>query len=71
MKNPQAVAKVFGKFSESWAHGGNSTNQIKRLAVDPNNTGVSTLDGIDAATGIAPAATLLRIIKSANRRRKR
>ncbi|MBK8383500.1 MAG: T9SS type A sorting domain-containing protein [Ignavibacteria bacterium] len=54
-ENPQAVAKVFGKFSESWAHGGNSTNQIKDW-LDPNNTGVSTLDGIDAVTGIAPVA---------------
>ena len=54
-ENPQAVAKVFGKFSESWSHGGNSTNQIKDW-LDPNNTGVSTLDGIDAVTGIAPVA---------------
>ncbi|MEO8446978.1 MAG: T9SS type A sorting domain-containing protein [bacterium] len=51
---PQNVQKVFGKLSESWAHGGASNNQLKDW-LDPNNTGVFTLDGIDAVTGVAPA----------------
>jgi PKD repeat protein len=51
--NPQSVRKVFGKLSESWAHGGNSSNQLKDW-LDPNNSGVQTLDGIDDITGIAP-----------------
>ncbi len=54
-ENPQAVTKVFGKFSESWAHGGSSTNQLKNW-LDPNNSGVTTLDGIDAVTGVAPVS---------------
>lgn len=54
-ENPQAVTKVFGKFSESWAHGGSSTNQLKNW-LDPNNSGVTTLEGIDAVTGVAPAS---------------
>ena len=54
-ENPQAVTKVFGKFSESWAHGGSSTNQLKNW-LDPNNSGVTTLNGIDAVTGVAPAS---------------
>ncbi len=54
-ENPQSVYKVFGKFSESWAHGGSSANQIKDW-LDPTNSGVSTLDGIDAVTGIAPVS---------------
>lgn len=52
-ENPQAVQKVFGKFSESWAHGGNSTNQLKDW-LDPTNTGLTTLDGIDGAPGLPP-----------------
>lgn len=51
--NPQSVQKVFGKFSESWGHGGSSTNQLKDW-LDPNNSGVMTVDGIDAVTGIPP-----------------
>ncbi|MBS1518130.1 MAG: T9SS type A sorting domain-containing protein [Bacteroidetes bacterium] len=51
--NPQSVQKYFGKFSESWAHGGNSSNQLKDW-LDPNNSGVLTVDGIDDVTGIAP-----------------
>ena len=54
-ETPQTVYKVFGKFSESWAHGGSSTNQLKNW-LDPNNSGVTTLDGIDAITGVAPAS---------------
>lgn len=53
--NPQIVSKVFGKFSESWNHGGNSTNQLKDW-LDPNNTGVSTVDGLDAVQGSAPVS---------------
>jgi PKD repeat protein len=52
-ENPQVVAKVFGKFSESWSHGGNSTNQLKDW-LDPVNTGATTLDGIDGAAGLPP-----------------
>lgn len=51
--NPQSVTKYFGKLSESWAFGGASNNQLKDW-LDPNNSGVSTLDGIDAVTGVAP-----------------
>lgn len=54
-ENPQAVYKVFGKFSESWAHGGSASNQLKNW-LDPNNTAVTTLDGIDAVTGVAPVS---------------
>lgn len=54
-ENPQAVQKVFGKFSESWAHGGLPTNQLKDW-LDPNNSSVSTLDGINDLTGIAPVS---------------
>ncbi len=53
--NPQGVQKYFGKFSESWAHGGSSFNQLKEW-LDPNNSGVQTLDGIDDVTGVAPVA---------------
>ena len=52
-ENPQAVYKVFGKFSESWAHGGSASNQLKNW-LDPNNSAVTTLNGIDDLTGIAP-----------------
>lgn len=52
-ENPQAVVKVFGKFSQSWEYGGNSSNQLKDW-LDPNNSNVSTLDGIDQLTGVAP-----------------
>lgn len=53
--NPQSVQKYFGKFSESWAHGGSSSNQLKDW-LDPNNSGVMTVDGIDDVTGVAPVA---------------
>lgn len=52
-ENPQAVYKVFGKFSESWGYGGSSTNQLKDW-LDPNNSNVMTLDGINDQSGIAP-----------------
>ncbi|HJY62978.1 MAG TPA: T9SS type A sorting domain-containing protein, partial [Ignavibacteria bacterium] len=52
-ENPQAVWKVFGKFSESWAYGGSPSNQLKSW-LDPNNTNIMTLDGIDAVIGSAP-----------------
>ncbi|HMQ68103.1 MAG TPA: T9SS type A sorting domain-containing protein [Ignavibacteria bacterium] len=54
-ENPQIVTKVFGKFSESWAHGGSSTNQLKNW-LDPDNSNVITLDGMDDITGVAPVA---------------
>lgn len=52
---PQSVQKYFGKFSESWAHGGSSSNQLKDW-LDPNNTGVMTVDGLDDVTGIPPVS---------------
>jgi PKD repeat protein len=52
-ENPQVVSKVFGKLSESWAHGGTSTNQLKDW-LDPGNTGVTILEGIDGSAGLAP-----------------
>jgi PKD repeat protein len=52
-ENPQAVYKVFGKFSESWGYGGSSSNQLKDW-LDPNNSNVITLNGINDQTGIAP-----------------
>jgi len=54
-ENPQAVYKVFGKFSDSWGYGGSSTNQLKDW-LDPNNSNITTLDGINAVTGTAPLA---------------
>ncbi len=54
-ENPQSVQKVFGKFSESWTHGGNTDNQLKNW-LDPNNSSVATLDGIDDLTGVAPVS---------------
>lgn len=60
--NPQSVQKYFGKLSESWAHGGSSTNQLKDW-LDPNNSGVSTLDGIDDVTGVAPVANFTSSIQ--------
>lgn len=51
--NPQLVRKVFGKFSESWAYGGSPSNQLKDW-LDPNNSGVQTLNGLDDLTGVAP-----------------
>ncbi|HRJ85973.1 MAG: PKD domain-containing protein [Ignavibacteria bacterium] len=54
-ENPQAVSKVFGKLSQSWGYGGSSTNQLKDW-LDPNNSSVNTLDGINAVTGSAPIA---------------
>lgn len=53
--NPQIVTKVFGKLSESWGHGGSPSNQLKDW-LDPNNSNVNTLDGIDDITGVAPVA---------------
>jgi lysyl endopeptidase len=53
--NPQSVYKTFGKFSESWAYGGNSTNQLKNW-LDASNTNVMTLDGMNDLVGVAPAA---------------
>jgi PKD repeat protein len=52
-ENPQVVSKVFGKLSESWAHGGTATNQLKDW-LDPSNTGQSILEGIDGQAGLAP-----------------
>ncbi len=52
-ENPQGVYKVFGKFSESWSYGGSSTNQLKDW-LDPNNTNISILDGINDLQGVAP-----------------
>ncbi|MBN8585696.1 MAG: PKD domain-containing protein [Ignavibacteria bacterium] len=54
-ENPQAVYKVFGKLSQSWGYGGSSTNQLKDW-LDPNNSNVNTLPGINAVTGSAPVA---------------
>ncbi len=51
--NPQAVTKVFGKLSRSWDYGGSAGTQLKDW-LDPNNSGIQTLDGIDAVIGIAP-----------------
>lgn len=53
--NPQSVRKVFGKFSESWAYGGSPATQLKDW-LDPNNSGVTTIDAIDDLTGVAPSA---------------
>lgn len=53
--NPQIVQKYFGKISESWAHGGSSTNQLKNW-LDPNNSGVTTLNGINDLTGVPPVS---------------
>jgi len=60
---PQSVQKYFGKFSESWAHGGSSSNQLKDW-LDPNNSGVPTIDGIDDVTGIAPVANFTSNIQT-------
>jgi PKD repeat protein len=54
-ENPQAVTKVFGKFSESWGYGGSSSNQLKDW-LDPNNSAVTTLEGINDLQGVAPFA---------------
>ena len=62
-ENPQSVYKVFGKFSESWAYGGSSANQLKDW-LDPNNSGVTTLDGIDDITGVAPASNFTSNIQT-------
>ena len=62
-ENPQAVSKVFGKFSESWGYGGSSSNQLKDW-LDPNNSNVMTLEGIDAVTGIAPFSNFTSNIQS-------
>lgn len=61
--NPQSVQKYFGKFSESWAFGGSSTNQLKDW-LDATNTGVATLDGIDDVTGVAPISNFTSDIQS-------
>ncbi|NOS83795.1 MAG: T9SS type A sorting domain-containing protein [Ignavibacteria bacterium] len=52
-ENPQAVYKVFGKLSESWGYGGSAGNQLKDW-LDPNNSNIVTLDGINDQVGIAP-----------------
>ncbi|HMQ80289.1 MAG TPA: T9SS type A sorting domain-containing protein [Ignavibacteria bacterium] len=54
-ENPQAVTKVFGKFSQSWGYGGSAGNQLKDW-LDPTNSNVITLDGIPALTGVAPVS---------------
>jgi PKD repeat protein len=54
-ENPQIVSKVFGKFWASWDYGGNPASQLKDW-LDPGNTNVMTLDGIDAVQGSAPFA---------------
>lgn len=61
--SPQTVYKYFGKFSESWAHGGASSNQLKDW-LDPNNSGIQTLDGIDDVTGIAPVSNFTSNIQA-------
>jgi PKD repeat protein len=53
--NPQLVQKYFGKFSESWAYGGSSASQLKDW-LDPNNSNVMTLEGMDDLTGVAPVS---------------
>ncbi len=60
---PQSNIDIYGKFSESWAHGGSPTNQLKNW-LDPNNSGVKTLDGIDALTGVAPFSNFTSDIQS-------
>ncbi|MEO8664899.1 MAG: T9SS type A sorting domain-containing protein [Ignavibacteria bacterium] len=60
---PQSVQKYFGKFSESWAHGGSPTNQAKDW-LDPNNTGVTTINGIDDLTGVAPVSNFTSNVQS-------
>lgn len=54
-ENPQAVYKVFGKFSQSWGYGGSAGNQLKDW-LDPTNSNAVTLDGIPALTGVAPVS---------------
>lgn len=56
-ENPQSVYKVFGKFSESWGYGGSSSTQLKDW-LDPNNSGVTIIDGINDLQGVAPFANL-------------
>lgn len=62
-ENPQLVTKVFGKFSQSWAHGGTPTNELKDW-LDPNNSNVNTLDGMDDITGVAPIANFTSNIQN-------
>lgn len=61
--NPQAVWKVFGKISESWAYGGTPTTELKEW-LDPNNSGVSTLDGINDVTGVAPVSNFTSSVQN-------
>ncbi|MEO6693798.1 MAG: T9SS type A sorting domain-containing protein [Ignavibacteria bacterium] len=61
--NPQSVHKVFGKLSESWAFGGSSGTQLKDW-LDPINSGVATLDGIDDLTGVAPVSNFTSNIQN-------
>jgi len=61
--NPQSVQKYFGKLSESWAHGGTPATQLKEW-LDPNNSGVMTIDGIDAVTGVAPVSNFTSNIQT-------
>ncbi|MBN8568268.1 MAG: T9SS type A sorting domain-containing protein [Ignavibacteria bacterium] len=62
-ENPQIVAKVFGKLSQSWSNGGSSTNQLKDW-LDPGNTGAVTVDGIDGQNGLAPTPNFVASIES-------
>lgn len=62
-ENPQAVTKVFGKFSTSWDFGGSASTQLKDW-LDPSNTGANTLDGIDAVAGSAPVANFTSNIQA-------
>jgi hypothetical protein len=62
-ENPQIVAKEFGKFSESWAHGGTAASQLKDW-LDPGNTGQTTLDGIDGTAGLAPSPNFVASVES-------
>lgn len=52
-ENPQFIYEHYGKISESWAYGGSPSNQLKDW-LDPNNSGITTLDGINDLTGVAP-----------------
>ena len=69
MRKPQSFIKYSENSPNPWAHGGSSTNQIKDW-LDPNNSGVSTLDGIDAVTGVAPVANFTSSIQSLPIRRR-
>lgn len=61
--NPQAVQKYFGKISESWAHGGSASNQLKNW-LDPNSSAVTNLNGMDDITGVAPVSNFSSNVQS-------